>query len=111
MSMLVKKLLEGFSILYYMLDIVESFSTVLGQDCNQDISNGEGLYSKACGMEKILIVWRRGGRLRVASQREGSDAGAGPVKTCKIIAWNTIFDVVVFVLDNTTRSCENQNQI
>lgn len=69
MSMLVKKLLKEFSILYHILDIVESFSTVLGQDYNQDILNGEGLYSKACGMKKILILWRRGGW--VASQREG----------------------------------------
>lgn len=84
MSMLVKQLLKEFSIPYYMLDIVESFYTVLGQDCNQDILNAEGLYSKACGMKKILIVWRRGGRLRVASPREGSDDGAGPLKAFKI---------------------------
>lgn len=53
----------------------------------------------------------KGRRLRVASQREGSDARAGPLKTCKIITWNTIFDVAVFILDNTTRSYEYQNQI
>lgn len=92
MSMLVKKLLKEFVILYHILDIVASFSTVLGQDCNQDILNGEGLYSKACGMKKILILWRRGG----CGEGEGAcglpqrEGRAGPVKTCKIIAWNTI---------------------
>lgn len=72
------------------------------------IATREGLYSKACGLKKIGTNRVEKGR---AAQREGSEAGAGPVKTCKIIAWNTIFDVVVFVLDNTTRSCEYQNQI
>lgn len=49
--MLVKKLLKEFSILYYILDIVESFYTVLGQDCNQDILNGRGYTVKL-----VLVV-------------------------------------------------------